>query len=130
MKITIDIPKEFIHHYRNDMFINSLRRLKEDADYFAGSYEEKETAEMLCLAFQKSIIVNDDWHSECEIPIREVDCDGKDFGLSVDVIIKDKIGLCRIGYYDMGIDEWRVRGATDVEFLPKNIFPIKWKYIQ
>lgn len=129
MKITIDIPKEFIQHYKDDRFINSLRRLKEDANYFAGSYE-KETAEMLCLAFQKSIIVNDDWHSECEIPIREVDYDGVDFELSVDVVIKDKIGLCRIGYYDMETNKWRVRKVMDVEDLPKDLFPIKWKYIQ
>lgn len=61
MKVIIDIPQEFIKHYENDKFIDSLSRVLHDAfgdknyveDGLSGLYE-KETLEMLIEAFKVS----------------------------------------------------------------------------
>ena len=50
MRVTIDIPKEFEEHWKNDRFEDSLNRLKADAHCLAGNYE-KETIDMLIKAF-------------------------------------------------------------------------------
>ena len=51
MKITIDIPKEFEEHWKDDRFEDSLNRLKADAHCLAGNYE-KEIIDMLIVAFK------------------------------------------------------------------------------
>ena len=53
MKITIDIPEEFVSHWEADRFADSLMRLSADAHCLAGNYE-KETAKMLVEAFQNA----------------------------------------------------------------------------
>ena len=56
MKIIIDIPDEFEQHWNKDRFKDSLQRLKMDANYLAGLYEE-ELTDMLVDAFQDAQIV-------------------------------------------------------------------------
>lgn len=54
MKITIDIPSEFEHHFEIDKFKDSLERLKADVgEYTAGRYEI-ELCDMLIDAFSKA----------------------------------------------------------------------------
>lgn len=53
MKVTIDIPKEFEDHWKDDRFEDSLSRLKADAHCLAGNYE-KETMSMLIKAFNNA----------------------------------------------------------------------------
>ena len=53
MKITIDIPQEFINHFEQDRFADSLKRLKSDAHLLAGNYEE-ELMDMLIIAFKNA----------------------------------------------------------------------------
>lgn len=53
MKIEINIPDEFVEHFKHDKFADTLQRLKSDAHLIAGNYE-KETAEMLIKAFTES----------------------------------------------------------------------------
>lgn len=53
MKLTIDIPDEFVTHYEFDGFEDSLHRLSADAHLLAGNYEQ-ETAKMLIKAFQNA----------------------------------------------------------------------------
>lgn len=54
MKITIDIPSEFEHHFEIDNFKDSLERLKADAgEHTAGIYDI-ELCEMLIDAFSKA----------------------------------------------------------------------------
>jgi hypothetical protein len=56
MKITIEIPKEFMHDWKTDRFHESLMRMATDAkccDRLSGNYES-ELAEMLEKAFQKA----------------------------------------------------------------------------
>lgn len=51
MKVTIDIPEEFVSHYNDDKFGDSLQRLKSDVHLVAGNYE-KELVDMLIKAFK------------------------------------------------------------------------------
>ncbi len=55
MKITIDIPDEFINDYITDKFKDFFSRVAADIDYngLCGSYEN-ETAEMFLKAFEES----------------------------------------------------------------------------
>jgi hypothetical protein len=53
MKVTIDIPEEFVSHYNGDKFRDSLQRLKDDAHLVAGNYE-KEVVDMLIKAFKNA----------------------------------------------------------------------------
>ena len=53
MKITIDIPKEFEDHWKDDKFEDSLNRLKADAHCLAWNYE-KEIVDMLIVAFKNA----------------------------------------------------------------------------
>lgn len=53
MQITIDIPQEFVHHFAEDKFADSLQRLKSDAHLLAGCYE-KELIDMLIVSFKNS----------------------------------------------------------------------------
>ena len=53
MKIIIDIPKEFVWHFEQDRFADSLKRLKSDAHLLAGNYE-KELMDMLIESFKNS----------------------------------------------------------------------------
>lgn len=62
MKIVLDIPKEFIAHYKDDKFVDSLKRIEYDLrpcwyavknDFMSGRYEV-ELIEMLVKAFGKS----------------------------------------------------------------------------
>ena len=65
MHITIDIPQEFINHFEDDKFADSLKRLKSDAHCLAGEYE-KELMDMLAEAFKKSRI--EETKSELPMP--------------------------------------------------------------
>ena len=51
MKVTIDIPDEYIGDWKKDRFEDALARLCADAHFLAGNYE-KETAKMLIGAFR------------------------------------------------------------------------------
>ena len=53
MKVTIDIPKEFEDHWKDDKFEDSLNRLKADAHCLAWNYE-KEIVDMLIVAFKNA----------------------------------------------------------------------------
>lgn len=53
MKIIIDISKEFVRHFEQDRFADSLDRLKSDAHLLAGNYE-KELMDMLIGAFKNA----------------------------------------------------------------------------
>lgn len=61
MKILIDIPKEFVSHYKKDKFKDSLERVLQDIKQYrydhnftlSGNYEE-ETIAMLVEAFSNS----------------------------------------------------------------------------
>lgn len=53
MKIIIDIPQEFVCHFEQDRFMDSLERLKSDAHLLAGNYE-KELMDMLIESFKNS----------------------------------------------------------------------------
>ena len=53
MKIIIDIPQEFVWHFEQDRFADSLKRLKYDANLVAGNYE-KELMDMLIEAFKNA----------------------------------------------------------------------------
>lgn len=69
MKLTIEIPKEFIQDFQKDKFAEFFGRVKADIDYegLCGLYE-KETAEMLKEAFQHAECsdLEIDWH---KVPI-------------------------------------------------------------
>lgn len=55
MKITIEIPEEFEHHFETDKFKDSLQRLKVDAGTFCmASRYEIELCDMLIDAFSKA----------------------------------------------------------------------------
>lgn len=57
MKVTIDIPKEFVSHYKKDGFSESIERILLDiSDKYglAGNYE-REVLEMLKKAFANNI---------------------------------------------------------------------------
>lgn len=64
MKIAIDIPKEFEAEWIKDKFEETLDRLKADAHCLAGNYE-RETAEMLVLAFQNAKPCGDCQEFDC-----------------------------------------------------------------
>ena len=80
MKILIDIPKEFEHHFNNDKFKDSLCRITQDVissvyseDSISGNYEI-ELLEILTSAFEKA----ESFHSICTLedtPIYKMDCD-------------------------------------------------------
>lgn len=53
MKVTIDVPQEFVSEYKDDKFGDSLQRLKSDAHLLAGNYE-KELVDMLIKAFKNA----------------------------------------------------------------------------
>jgi hypothetical protein len=62
MIIELNIPDEFVEHYNEDKFVNSLRRIEYDLrpclefvskDYMFGRYEV-ELVEMLLKAFRES----------------------------------------------------------------------------
>ena len=53
MRITIDIPDEFISHWEKDRFEDSLMRLSADVHLLAGNYEQ-ETVKMLIEAFRNA----------------------------------------------------------------------------
>ena len=53
MKVTIDIPEEFVPEYKDDKFWDSLERLKHDAHLLTGNFE-KELTDMLIKAFKDS----------------------------------------------------------------------------
>ena len=61
MTITLDIPKEFVDHWKHDHFRDSLERVYQDIKQYrwdhnftlCGGYEE-ETIEMLIDAFSNS----------------------------------------------------------------------------
>lgn len=57
MKVTIDIPKEFVSHYKKDGFSESFDRILcdiSDKDGLAGNYE-REVLEMLKETFKDNI---------------------------------------------------------------------------
>lgn len=63
MKIELDIPNEFVAHYKEDKFVDSLKRIEYDLrpclyavrnDFMSGRYEV-ELVEMLLKAFGESI---------------------------------------------------------------------------
>lgn len=49
--VVIKIPREFVHHWENDRFEESLHRLSADTHLLAGNYE-KELITMLIEAFR------------------------------------------------------------------------------
>lgn len=53
MRLTIDIPKEFVSQYKDDKFSDSLQRLKEDVHLCAGNYEI-EVVDMLIKTFKNA----------------------------------------------------------------------------
>lgn len=53
MKLTIDIPEEFVSEYKDDKFSDSLQRLKNDVHLCTGNYE-KEVVDMLIKAFRNA----------------------------------------------------------------------------
>lgn len=67
MKLVIEIPKEFVSHYKADKFKDSLERISADiAQYrfdhrvtLSGNYEE-ETLSMLIEAFSNSEVKKDE----------------------------------------------------------------------
>lgn len=58
MKIVIDIPDEFIQHFYDDRFKDSLERLSADSHLLAGNYE-KELCQMLIESFDKAKSISD-----------------------------------------------------------------------
>lgn len=64
MQVIIDIPKEFVNHYHQDKFEDSLQRVLADLDNarlylgysVAGKYES-ETIEMLRIALKESEVM-------------------------------------------------------------------------
>ena len=58
MKIVLAIPDEFIQHFYNDRFKDSLERLKADSHLLAGNYE-RELCQMLIKAFDGSLILSE-----------------------------------------------------------------------
>lgn len=55
IKVTIELPKEFISHFNKDRFKESLERLQADINCVAGLYE-RELCDMLITAFQNGIV--------------------------------------------------------------------------
>lgn len=51
IQVVLTIPKEFVGHFEQDRFYDSLMRLNSDAHLLAGNYEQ-ETAKMLIGAFK------------------------------------------------------------------------------
>ena len=64
MKIVVEIPKEYEVEWAKDRFAESLDRLKSDAHCVAGNYE-RETAEMLVLAFMNARPCEDCQEFDC-----------------------------------------------------------------
>ena len=53
MKLIIDIPNEFVEHFKQDKFYDSLMRLKTDSYCLAGKYEQ-ELVDMLICSFHSA----------------------------------------------------------------------------
>lgn len=70
MKITLEIPKEFEEHFKNDRFKESLHRLSADVHSLAGNYE-REVVTMLIDAFRNAEILEEKEQEYIEQLIRK-----------------------------------------------------------